>query len=275
MIKTSKSNNNADKIYAIVHLVVLVMLIIWNYYSNTGVVNNNTVGSVSDQYSNLFTPADYAFSIWGLIYLGLIALAGYMVRCAFGKGQPGNFIRKAAPTLTLAHFGNAVWLWLWLREEPGFSLLIMIFILVMLIMTVIRLNMERWDAPLRHIAFVWWPVDLYIGWISVATIAAFASYLVQTGWQGGLSEVAWTVIAITIATILSLIMIIKRNMREFGGVVIWALAGIAVRHWQSIPIIQWAAVTAILVIGITSLLHAYQNRETLPFLRRSVPKGSL
>ena len=145
-----------NKLLAILHLIVLVALIFWNYYSNTGVINNNTVGSVSDNLDNLFTPAGYAFAIWGIIYLGLLALGIYMLVCAFKNKVIDNFISKAAPPLILAHLGNAAWLWFWLQEQTGISVIIMIFILSMLTLTVIRLNMERWDAPKKLIAFVWW-----------------------------------------------------------------------------------------------------------------------
>lgn len=47
----------------------LLFTIIFNYLSNTGIFNGKTIANVSNQCHNLFTPAGYAFSIWGLIYL--------------------------------------------------------------------------------------------------------------------------------------------------------------------------------------------------------------
>ena len=49
---------------------------------------------------------------------------------------------------------------------------------------VIRLNMERWDAPFPIIAFVWWPICIYSGWIAVATIANATTVLYDAGWNG-------------------------------------------------------------------------------------------
>jgi len=259
-----------NKVLASLHLLVLVALIFWNYYSNTGVINNNTVGSVSDSLNNLFTPASYAFAIWGLIYLGLLALALYMIVCAF-RGDTSRFISKAAPPLILAHLGNALWLWFWLNESIGASVFVMVFILISLIAAVLRLNMERWDAPLKFIALVWWPVDLYFGWISVATIANISAYLGKINWTGGLSEVTWTVIMIAVATGLALFMIFSRNMREYAGVFIWALIAIALRHSGQIETISYSAWAAVIIIGIASSIHAYRNRETLPMLRKSPP----
>jgi len=257
-----------EKTLAIVHFIILSGLIWWNYYTNTGAIDGKTVGSVSNQYHNLFTPAGYAFAIWGIIYLGLIVLAVYMLLSAFSKTSNSSFITKSAPTLILAHLGNATWLWFWLQEQSGITVFIMFFILGSLIATVLRLDMQRWDAPFKFIILVWWPIDLYLGWISVATIANFSAHLGSIGWTGGLSEVTWTILTVSLATILAIFMIFNRNMREFGGVVIWALVAIAVRHWDSIPSLQWSAVIGASTIGLASITHAYQKRSTLPLIRK-------
>ncbi|MCK9451053.1 MAG: hypothetical protein M0Q90_05130 [Bacteroidales bacterium] len=256
------------KILASLHLVVVILLIFWNYYSNTGAINNKTVASVSDNLDNLFTPAGYAFAIWGIIYLGLLVLGIYMVVRAFKSEGNNTFIAKAAPTLIMAHLGNAIWLWFWLNEATGISVIVMGFILSMLILTVLRLNMQRWDAPLKFIAFVWWPIDLYFGWISVATIANISAYLGKLNWTGGISEINWTIIMIFIATLLALFMIFARNMREYAAVFIWAFIAIAVRHADQIPAISWTAIIGASILALASGFHAYKNRATLPFIRK-------
>lgn len=263
---------NNKKILAVVHFIVLFLLLFWNYCSNTGIINGKTVGSISDQYDNLFTPAGYAFAIWGIIYLGLIVLSIYMLITAFREDNSGSFILKAAPTLTLAHLGNGTWLWFWLQEEVAFSVFIMLFILTCLIATVLRLNMERWDAPTKFIALVWWPIDLYFGWICVATIANFSAYLGSIGWNGGLSEVTWTIIMISVATALGVFLIVTRCMREVGGVIIWALIAIAMRHSGEISSIVNSAYIGAALIGIVAAIHAFKHRKTLPFLREEAPK---
>lgn len=261
-----------NKILASLHLFILLALISWSYYSNSGVINNKTVGSVSKSLNNLFTPAGYAFAIWGVIYLGLIALGIYMIVRAFKGDGKDKFIEKAAPPLILAHIGNATWLWFWLNEQTGISVIVMLFILNMLITTVVRLNMQRWDAPLKFIAFVWWPIDLYFGWISVATIANFSAYLKKLNWTGGLSETTWTIIMISIATLLALYITFSRNMREYAAVFIWAFIAISVRHSDQIASITWTAMICASVLGIATVYHAYKNRATLPFIRKSSPQ---
>ncbi len=252
------------KTYAIVNLIVIIALIIWNYVANAMGIGGNTVGSLSAEYNNLFTPAGYAFSIWGIIFLGLLAHGIFQVRRAFAAGADDDFIALIGPWLLVANLANGTWVWAWLSEYTGLSVLVMLVILISLIIIIVRLDMERWDAPLPIIAWVWWPLSLYSGWIAVATIANVAAYLAKAGWQALFSEVAWTVIMIAVATLLNLLMIYYRNMREFALVGVWALVAIAVRHWGEIPVLQWTALAGAAVLFIAAGIHGYRNRETSP-----------
>jgi hypothetical protein len=65
------------KTLQIANILALIITLIINYLSNTGIFNGNTMATVSARYQNFFTPAGYAFSIWGVIYLGLAAFVIY------------------------------------------------------------------------------------------------------------------------------------------------------------------------------------------------------
>lgn len=255
------------KTYAVLNTAVILAVIFWNYLSNTGLIHDNTVGGLSQEYANLFTPAGYAFAIWGIIFLGLLVLGVNQIIWAFGGGDASDTILQIGPWLTLANLGNAAWLWFWLTEQTGLSVLVMLLILFSLLQAVIRLNMERWDAPFREIATVWWPISLYSGWIAVATIANVSAWLAKLQWAALFTEIQWTVILISIAALLNLFMIYARNMREFAAVGVWAIVAIAVRHWGEIPALQWTSVFWAVVLAAAILLHAFKNRETNPVLR--------
>lgn len=255
------------KFYALTNLIVIIALIAWNYAANALGINGNTISSLSGEYYNLFTPAGYAFSIWGPIFLGLIAHGIYQVRVVFSKGKDDNFVSQMGPWLILANMANAGWVWFWLTEQTGISVIMMLIILVSLIMVILRLNMERWDAPINIIAWVWWPLCLYSGWIAVATIANFAAYLTKINWEFLFNETSWTVVMIIVAAVLNLFMIITRNMREFAAVGVWALVAIAVRHWGEIPVLQWSALISSIVVFIAISIHGYQNRATSPVVK--------
>lgn len=258
----------SQKVLAIINLVVLLALIFWNYRVNAIGINGNTVGSLSREYENLFTPASYAFSIWGLIFLSLTAQAIYLVKSAFSKGE-SQFIPQMGPFLILANLLNGAWLWFWLTEQTGWSVVIMLGILASLVLVILRLNMERWHAPRFIIGWIWWPICLYSGWIAVATIANFSAYLAKVGWTGGLDELTWTIIMILVATGLNLWMIYARSMREFALVGVWALVAIALRHWGEIPSLQFSALAGAGLIFLYSSYHGFKNRKSNPFNPRN------
>lgn len=255
----------SHKLYAILNLVVLLFVIFWNYSAGVKGLNGNTVGSLSAEYQNLFTPAGYAFSIWGIIFLSLFAQAIFFVSRAFSSSKDSDFLSQVGPYLILANIGNGLWIYMWLMEYTGISVIVMLGILASLLIVVLNTNMEKWDAPRPIIFWLWWPICIYSGWIAVATIANISAYLAKIGWTGPFNEITWTIIMIGIGTIVNLFMIQTRNMREFAMVGVWAFIAIAVRHWESIPEIQWTAVTAALVLFIAASIHGYKNRATSPF----------
>ena len=130
--------------------------------------------------------------------------------------------------------------------------------------------MELDDLPLKKIALVWWPFCIYSGWISVALIANIAAWLTQIKWNGfGISEITWTLIMIVVAGILNLIMIWKRNMREFALVGVWALVAIAVTSWNDVSSIVYVSIIMAGVLFINVAIHGYKNRKTNPWKRSS------
>ena len=252
----------------ILNLLSVILVIIVNYFSQTLQLNNNTIGSLSQEYRNLFTPEGYAFSIWGVIFLALLAYSGYQVYVAFFSNLDDDLIINTGPWFAIANFANAGWVVVWLYEFTGLSVIFMFIILISLIMVILKTRMELWDASLSIIAFTWWPICLYAGWITVATIANVASYLAKIGWDGWFfTERQWTITMILVAVLLNVLIIYRRNMREFAAVGIWALIAIYVRHSDRMPNIAYVALAGAIILTIYALYHGYVNRKTNPMYR--------
>lgn len=251
------------KILQIGNGIALVSVVFINYLSNTGDLNNTTIGEVSKDFNNLFTPAGYAFSIWGFIYLLLFGFIFYQGRSLFVKVRDDNFIYKIGIWFILSCIANSAWIFFWIYGYTGFSC-IFIFLLVFSLLKIILNNkMELGDAPFSVILFLWWPFVFYAGWVAVASIANVAAYLTKIGWNGfGISEVIWTIIMILIATIINVIVIYKRNMIVFALVAIWALIAIAVANYDTEKLIVYVAFIASAILFITIAINGYKNRAT-------------
>ena len=251
---------------AVLNLISVISVISINYLSQMLTFNNKTIGEVSEMYSNLFTPASYAFSIWGLIFLSLLTYSIYQIKVAFFSDDSAEFINQTGFWFAISNVLNCLWLFAFIHDYIGLSVLIMFGILFSLIKVILNTNMERWDAPLKIIAFVWWPICLYAGWINVATIANVSTYLTKLNWDGAvLSPEIWTLIMVIVAGIINIMVIFKRNMREFAMVGVWALVAIFIRHQNNYDSIAYTALIIAIIIVALSGWHGYQNRATNPF----------
>jgi len=254
---------------AVLNFLSVIINIVINFYAQTGKFNNITVGEMSDKYPNLFTPADYAFSIWGFIYFSLICSSIYMIKQAFSNGKHTRFIKETSYWFIIANLGTSLWVITWLYEFTGLSVVIMFLILAKLCKIIVNNNMELTDAPFKVIAFYWWPICIFSGWISVASIANVAAWLTQIGWDGAVFSAAeWTVIMIVVAVIINLLMIYTRNMREFALVGIWALVAIYIRHQGTEELIARTALAGAILLFLNVAYHGFKNRKTNPIYKR-------
>ncbi|MGJ8592267.1 MAG: tryptophan-rich sensory protein [Aquaticitalea sp.] len=245
--------------------IALIATIFINYFSNTGAINNTTIGKVSGELTSLFTPAGYAFAIWGFIYLLLVGFVIYQGRSLFTKVRDDNFVLKTGWWFVISCVFNCAWIFAWLYGYTGLSCVIILLQLFSLIKIVMNNSMELYDEPISVIVFLWWPFVFYSGWVTVASIACISSYLTKIGWDGfGISEVTWTIIMIVIATIINLMVTWTRNMREFALVGAWALAAIAYANYDSYMSIVYVAGIAAVVLVLSSSVHGIKNRATNP-----------
>jgi len=212
------------KIIRILNVVSLLATITVNALANILPINNLQTGAVSDSFGALFTPAGYVFAIWGVIYLTLAVFAVYQVLPA----QKDNArLDRVGIWFILANLFNGGWIFAWHYLEFPISMLLMLGLLVSLIVIYLRLGIGKTKVSLNERWLVDMPFSIYLGWISVATIANASVVLLDLNWDGfGLSETIWTVIVLVVGVILGLIMTLKRSEVFYTLVLIWAFIGI-------------------------------------------------
>lgn len=265
------------KTLQILNLIAVVFTIAMGYASNTGIFNGNTMADVSAKHQNLFTPSGYAFSIWGLIYLGLLGFAIYYSCSLFSTRKKEDLvIQQVGWWFIISCIANSLWVVAWPYDYTLLSVILMVILLFSLLKIVINTQMELYDAPLKKFLFLWWPFCFYSGWVAVALIANVAAYLTKIGWNAfGLSETVSAVVMILIAGIVNVFMIWNRNMREFALVGVWSLIAIAVSNKDSHSVVLWSAVFTAIGVFINIAVHGYQNRKSNPFLQVHQNKESL
>jgi len=246
---------------AVVNAVLVVAVVVWNYWTAAVGFRGKTVGGLSDAYDTLFTPAGYAFSIWGLIFLGQIAHAGYQIRLAFGERAEERdvFFREIGPWLLVTNVLNIVWTAVWLSEWTATSVAILSGMNVCLFVAMRRLRMQVWDASFRIVALVWWPIGVYAGWVAVAVLANLSAFLAKEGWVPG-DSAAWAIAMIAVATTYDLAMVWWRNLRAHAWVAVWAFVAIAVKQREGSQLVFVGAVVAAVLLVVVVSVHAVRGR---------------
>ena len=229
-----------------------------NYFAAQGYINNVTPAVISDKYPTFITPAGYAFAIWSLIYLGLIAFSIYQALPL----QTENPRFKSIRTFYVANCAaNCAWIYLWHYDMIAASLGVMFVILGTLVLINAKLRnaetfAETWLARI--------PFSLYFGWITVATILNFTIALVSLGMNASESNsVLLSSILIVGAVVLGILIRFKLGIFAYPLAIAWALTAIAVKQSGKTSIVVCAAfgVIALLITALTAFLQLDKNRK--------------
>lgn len=231
------------------NLLFTLAVLVVNTLANALPLNGQNTGEISNRFPILFVPAGYVFSIWGLIYLGLIFFVVYQFMPA-STDKPA--VEKISPYYWLSCVANCAWIFLWHYEQFPLTLAAMLLLLVSLIM--VYLGLRKGGVQDRKLIdrIPYWTFSVYLGWVSVAMIANVSQVLYSLGWDGwGVSPEVWAVGMLFAAGGLGLTMLTQHSDIPFNLVLVWAFIGIAVKQSGMAPVSLTAWVlSAFLAVSI-------------------------
>jgi benzodiazapine receptor len=236
------------------NIVAFALTVVVNSLAgSTKLIGGKTTADVSNLNPTLITPAGYVFAIWGIIY---IMLGAFVVFQALPSQKDKTFQSKIGWLFVLSSVLNITWLFLWQNQFLITSVVVMFLLLASLIAIYLRLNIEKTTAPLRERLVVHVPFSVYLGWITIATLANVAAFLVSVNWDGfGVSRETWAILIIAVALLITLAVIVTRKDVAYALVVVWALAGIAVNHAANPNIVTTVeASVAVAVVALVAVL---------------------
>jgi benzodiazapine receptor len=213
-------------------------------------LNGLTTAQVSDRFPVLIVPPGYVFSIWGIIYLGLIAFTVFQ---ALPKQRDNPRLEKMGLWFFFSSLANALWLVSFQYLQFGLAMIIMVVLLGILIRIYTGLGIgkeivkpvERWLVNL--------PFSIYLGWITVAAIANASQLLYSLNWNGfGIAVQVWTLIMLAAAVVISALVSFTRRDVGYSLVLVWAFTGIAVKQ-AALPLVSTSAwlAAAVVVVFLT------------------------
>ncbi|MFL6374758.1 MAG: hypothetical protein ACJ73D_08845 [Pyrinomonadaceae bacterium] len=204
---------------AVLVMLATIAVIAVNYLAATGHINGVMPNEISDKYPTVITPAGWAFSIWSLIYTGLIGFSIYQLL----PSRVAEFTRVRLPYIVSCVL-NISWILLWHHFHVGICGVVIALFLVSLMWVNFTL-----DPPATSGANILTKgvFGLYAGWVTAATLVNFVISIVSLGIQW--SGVAWSVVGILcLGTGLAAAILVRVSLGNFiyPLPIAWAAAAI-------------------------------------------------
>ncbi len=244
-------------------IAFVLMVIINGLAGSTTTIGGKNTAQISDANPTLITPAGYVFSIWGIIY---VLLGVFVVYQALPSQRGKDFHKKIGWFFVLSCAANIIWLFLWQFEYLSLSVVLMFLLLASLILIYLRLNIGKSKADTRERLAVHLPFSVYLGWITIATIANISATLVSMNWDSvflGVNAETWAILVIIVAVAITVLVLATRKDVAYALVVIWALVGISVKQSGNQTIVLLTEISAIVVavaVLATILLTVLRRR---------------
>ncbi|MDQ0268444.1 tryptophan-rich sensory protein [Cytobacillus purgationiresistens] len=232
-------------------ILAYAFMITMNLLAHALPINGQTTSEVSNKLNVLFTPAGYVFMIWGLIYL---MLAIWLMRQGFPSKRNLPIYKKIYPIFILSSLLNGIWIVTWHYELFLLSIIIIVSLLITLIVLYRNLNISGIKIDMATFS-------IYLGWVSVATIANISYYLTYINWNGwGLSNTIWTIIMLSVAMVIAIYILVKYHDWLYPLVFVWAIIGIAIRNMDQYYLVTFTAFVYSFVLFLLTIILSIRRK---------------
>jgi hypothetical protein len=241
-------------------LITTLATLVVNVLANVLPFNGQNTGEISDRFKVFFVPAGYVFSIWGLIYVGLIAYAIYQ---AIPAQRSNDRLRSTGWWVSLGGLANIAWIFLWHYNHFTLTLVAMLILLATLIITYLNLGTGRSKASAAETWMARIPFSIYLGWISVATVANISDVLDFINWNRfGIAPEIWMGTVLLVVWVITAFMIFTRRDIAYALVILWALVGIAVKQ-AGVPAVVISTWVTLGLTALTLVIALFMPRRTV------------
>jgi len=252
----NNTTTGTDTMRSFLVLAATIGVILFNWLAATGRLAGTDTAAISAKYQTLVTPAGYAFSIWTLIYVGLVAFSVFQL-------LPAN-VARFRPVRSLYIFTcalNCAWLYFWHQEQivVCFVIILTLAVALLAINFIIRESESTTDAWIAKGAF-----GLYFGWVTAATLVNFAIMLkFLNALASPTTETILAVVLILVAAALGVLIRIRLTNYFYPLAVAWALTAIAVKQsGQTAVVVACAMGVIACLIATLSFVMSLNSSES-------------
>jgi hypothetical protein len=252
------SKLNSPLFWPVVNLLATIVTIIINAIASVSPINGYTTAQLSNAIPNYFVPAGWVFSIWGAIYVFMAIFAIYQMLPAH---REDDFVKKIGPLYLISSIANSAWILVWAYQLVAVSVVVILILLVSLIWIYVRLQINTESVSRNEWIATRATFSIYLGWISVATVADITALLVTSGVASyGSTAQTWTVLIIVVVVLLTSLMVFLRKDRVYALVPLWAASGILAKQ-IAVPAVAITAGIAMAVIAVEIIYSFVKSRR--------------
>lgn len=197
--------------------------------------------------------AGYAFSIWSVIYLGLIAYAVYQALPA-QSDHPALAKLRGPSAFTIAACG--AWICASALNWRWATVVINISAAAMLTLALSRQATGRKDV--KDQSFVWWPLGLLAGWLTIASginllTVLTAERLIPAG------SLVWAFSGIAAIGLAAVFGLRATRLLAYGLPITWGLVAVWVAERHDKPSVALAALAAAALVAAFAVWTAWKT----------------
>jgi len=257
------TNDKKKLVLQALNLITFITTVIINYAATTIPLGLGNTKYISDLYPNLFVPAGLTFSIWGVIYVFLGLFCIYQMRDVFKQDKVEMpFLEKISFLFILSNIANATWILFWHYGLIYLSIIAMLVILVSLIGIYLKLDIGKTQVNTREKWLVQIPFSIYLGWITVATIANVTAVLIAAGVEGeGILAEILAITVISVAVLITIAMLYLRKDYAYSLVVLWAILGIFLQQFGYNITTATTTIIAMIIIAADIVYTIFRARK--------------
>ncbi|WP_309104087.1 TspO/MBR family protein [Microbacterium sp.] len=259
MSETMRSDRIRQVIVAVTVLAAVVLAFVGSgAFGGTSI--RDAAGGTFASDATVVAPAGAAFGIWSVIYLGLF---GYAIWQAFPGQAAKATHRSVGYGIAASSLLNAVWIACVQASRIAESTVIIVVLLGVLLITFSRLRRRDRRGTIAEIVLIDGTIGLYLGWVTVATVANVAAWLASIGFDSWAEAPGWPgVIALFVAALFAVATGWSGGRWAPAAATAWGLAWIAVERWTGAPeapAVAWTAVVlAVAVLAVSA--WSFQRR---------------
>jgi hypothetical protein len=227
-------------------------------YSQTAIGWGQSPAEFSADSDETLKVAAYAFAIWGLIYLGLLAHAVFQL---LPQGRD-RALTSALGWPTVAGVLGIGWWVMAAALDAESTTIILIFGSLLVILIPLLLKARQIRALGRKDPELWltaWPLMLLAGWLTVA--APVNLLTVVTGNQAlpdVLPPTLWAMLAVVLVALTALIVTARLRQIAYALPISWGLLGVFVAEQPRNSLLAYVALTAAVAVLVAAIILSFR-----------------